>query len=412
MDDKVLKISADARQLEQETKKAGHDIDEFTRRIDKLIRVIDTLNTKGGKGIVSGLRQIKNSLPNQTEGGLAGIGAAIGDYERRFIPTPAVRAGVPGSNGTAPPSKGNGSGRGGAFGGGVKGFFERRIIGNLVSMGMGMGIYGTAQFVASSAEEASNERAADARMKHQLSRTGRLGMMAGIQQQALAINKTTGKNVGDIETLISRAALGTGDLKNATRAAKLGMDIEAGGGGIGADTFIKAFNSGGAEFMDRMKELARAEGIQIDQTTTINDVLAKLEERFGGLSEKVYEAQGGISKLSREWERIKVAVGNKVEPAAGYVADALEGKHPMWEQLINNFLAPNQYALPNYSNISLVGRGSSEAPVADTNHLMNKPSSRMLRPAKAEPQGTVVHRTEITFRNDPSNASQLKARGI
>jgi hypothetical protein len=398
-------------------------LNQLRKDADAAFRSLEKLKTGGGGSAADVTKQLKGVQMQ-----MLGAGASLLRQDRSAtMPGLAGGPGASAAAGVAAAASNRSAGRG-MLGGGA---FGRMVSGNLLSMGLGFGVYGAARFASQSMQEAGSEREADARVRHQFDRQ-KLSPAAlnATQGNAMLLNHATGKNVGDIETLISRAMLGTSDVGNATRTAKLGMDIDAGGGGISASQLVDAVNSaqsGDKEGIDKLRSIARTSGIGVDDGETANSVLQKLSGRYGGLSEETYQARGGIGRLSNSVDRVKVALGNRLEPAAGIVAGAVEGSR-------NELIDMAQYAAWAVSKAVLPGsqdasdyastmferyktqmrsdRFEGGAPTVDEDVTMQRSKGKTLKPASSQPRTKIEVRTVHTFRNDPNAPTQMTARGM
>jgi hypothetical protein len=450
-----FKVGADVSGAEAGAKKVAKSLQEIERQAKSLKGTLDQLGngTAGlkalGKDADATLKQIerlkvaagRGQSPNGQVGQIEGELAKL----RQRVMDPAVL-----KPDRTPRSPG---GRGGMAVGAspVSSMVGRRLLG----MGVGLAAYGTASIISEGIQNDQEDAASAARVRRQLRNQGRMGEAGDVFRSSSALYDKTGTKSSEINKLIAAAMANGMNSKEASRAARLGLDVEATGEG-NAMQFVKALNKASAEVPEELKRLASALGIETDHTTTLNGLLNSLQKNVGGLSEEVQKAKGGMGALGTAWERSKTALAQNLSLAmegpykkpVQTILNTLEGNTGKAEAVFNHedhsadavrsvkrnlkygkitkeqaAAALHAVATASGSEADRYGTyydawkhpeqfGDNKAPQVEGGDKPIMPGGKSLRPAKNAPQGLVTVEHKFTFRNDPASPSQMRPRAM
>jgi len=98
--------------------------------------------------------------------------------------------------------------------------------------------------------------------------------------------------------MLAQMQAGETNADRAGKNARLGLDIEAAGGS--ASEFINALGRKGPEAAQAITEMAQSMGLQVREGANLGEVLAQLNQRFGGLSAEVETSKSSFSQLWKE----------------------------------------------------------------------------------------------------------------
>lgn len=177
------------------------------------------------------------------------------------------------------------------------------------SIGAAVSIGAVANLVKQSVAEANQFDVSMARVSMSLERVGRGGEAGRVRSFAGMIEEKTGIDDAEVAAHMARVIVaGETNIANAAAKVKLALDVQSAGFGDASST-LDAFTKAGADQEMMLKRLAAKLGVATTDGMTLNQVMAAMQDRVRGASERMHEATKGTEAMRVAWDNLKQAMG-------------------------------------------------------------------------------------------------------